>query len=162
MYNVQTYNGDVKKLMKTNKDLGLTLLRVVLGVIFLAHGYQKLFVWGIGGVTGAFTQMGIPAPHLSAYLATFAELFGGMALLLGLFTRLAAIPVAITMVVAILEVHLRGGFYAPKGVEYPLTLLAANIVLVLAGGGVFAIDSLLFKGETKKNSVQYVGERLEA
>jgi putative oxidoreductase len=147
--------------MKTNKDLGLTLLRVILGVVFLAHGYQKLFVWGIGGVTGAFAQMGIPAPHLAAYLATFAEFFGGAALLLGLFTRLAAIPVAFTMVVAILQVHLQGGFYAPKGVEYPLTLLAANIALVIAGGGAFALDNVIFKAGTEKKQ-QYVAERLAA
>jgi putative oxidoreductase len=148
--------------MKTNKDLGLTLLRVILGVVFLAHGYQKLFVYGIGGVTGAFTQMGIPAAHLSAYLATFAEFFGGLALLLGLFTRLAAIPVAFTMVVAILQVHLQGGFYAPKGVEYPLTLLVANIALVVAGGGAFALDNVLFKAPAEKKQPQYVGERLAA
>jgi len=148
--------------MKTNKDIGLTLLRVILGVVFLAHGYQKLFVYGIGGVTGTFTQMGIPAAHLSAYLATFAEFFGGIALLLGLFTRLAAIPVAFTMVVAILQVHLQGGFYAPKGVEYPLTLLVGNIALVVAGGGAFALDNILFKAPAEKKQPQYVGERLAA
>jgi putative oxidoreductase len=148
--------------MKTNKDLGLTLLRVIVGVVFLAHGYQKLFVWGIGGVTGAFTQMGIPAPHLSAYLATFAEFFGGAALLLGLFTRLAAIPVAFTMLVAILQVHLQGGFYAPKGVEYPLTLLAANIALVIAGGGAFALDNLIFKSAPAEKKRRFVAERVAA
>lgn len=147
--------------MKTNKDLGLTLLRIITGVVFLAHGYQKLFIWGIGGVAGTFAQMGIPAPHLSAYLATFAEFFGGIALLLGLFTRVAAIPVAFTMVVAILQVHLQGGFFAPKGVEYPLTLLFSNIALVVAGGGAFALDNVLFKTAAKK-SPQYVGERLAA
>jgi putative oxidoreductase len=148
--------------MKTNKDLGLTLLRVILGIVFLAHGYQKLFVYGIGGVAGTFAQMGIPAPHLAAYLATFAEFFGGIALLLGLFTRLAAIPVAFTMIVAILQVHLQGGFYAPKGVEYPLTLLVANIALVVAGGGAFALDNVLFKAPAEKKQSQYVGERLAA
>jgi putative oxidoreductase len=147
--------------MKTNKDLGLTFLRVVVGLVFLAHGYQKLFVWGIGGVTGTFAQMGIPAPHLSAYLATSAEFFGGLALLFGLFTRVAAIPVAITMLVAILQVHLQGGFYAPKGIEYPLTLLVANIALVIAGGGAYALDNVVFKSEAEK-SQQYVGERLAA
>jgi putative oxidoreductase len=147
--------------MKTNKDLGLTLLRVVVGVVFLAHGYQKLFIYGIGGVTAAFTQMGILAPHLSAYLATFAEFFGGIALLLGLFTRLAAIPVAVNMVVAILQVHLQSGFFAPKGIEFPLTLLAANIALVLAGGGAFALDNVIFKSAPEK-SHRYADESLAA
>lgn len=136
--------------MKSSKDLGLTLLRAIVGVVFLAHGYQKFFVWGIGGVTGAFTQMGIPAPHISACLAASAELFGGLALLLGLLTRLAAIPVAITMIVAILQVHLKGGFFAPQGVEYPLTLLVANMALIVAGGGAFALDNVIFKGSDKK------------
>jgi putative oxidoreductase len=147
--------------MKTNKDLGLTLLRVVVGLVFLAHGYQKLFVWGIGGVTAAFTQIGIPAPHLSAYLASFAEFFGGIALLLGLFTRLAAIPVAVNMVVAILQVHLQGGFFAPKGIEFPLTLLAANVALVLAGGGAFALENVIFKPAKEKNK-PYTAESLAA
>jgi len=145
--------------MKINKDLGLTLLRVIVGVVFLAHGYQKLFTYGIGGVAGSFAQIGIPAPHLSAYLATFAEFFGGAALLLGLFTRFAAIPVAITMVVAILNVHLKGGFFAPAGVEYPLTLLVANLALITAGGGAFAIDNLLFK---KSRQETYVPQSIAA
>jgi putative oxidoreductase len=136
--------------MQSNKDFGLTLLRAVVGIVFLAHGFQKFFVWGIGDVTGAFTQMGIPAPHLSAYLAASAELFGGLALLLGLFTRVAAIPVAITMIVAILQVHLKGGFFAPQGVEYPLTLLIANVALIVAGGGAFALDNILFKESRKE------------
>jgi len=145
--------------MKTNKDLGLTLLRVIVGVVFLAHGYQKLFTYGIGGVAGSFAQIGIPAPHLSAYLATFAEFFGGTALLLGLFTRFAAIPVAITMVVAILNVHLKGGFFAPAGVEYPLTLLVANLALITAGGGACAIDNLLCK---KSRQETYVPQSIAA
>ncbi len=147
--------------MKTNKDLGLTLLRVIVGIVFLAHGYQKLFVWGIGGVAASFGQMGIPAPHVSAFLATFAEFFGGLALLLGLFTRLAAIPVAFTMVVAMLQVHLRGGFFAPKGIEYPLTLLVANVALIVAGGGAFALDNVIFKS-VKSERPQVVEERLAA
>lgn len=131
--------------MKSSKDLGLTLLRVIVGTVFLAHGYQKFFIWGIGGVTAGFAQLGIPVPHLAAYLAASAEFFGGLALLLGLFTRFAAIPVAITMMVAILQVHMKGGFFAPQGVEYPLTLLFANIALIVAGGGAFALDNLIFK-----------------
>ena len=139
--------------MKLNKDLGLTMLRVIVGLVFFAHGYQKLFTYGINGVAGSFAQIGIPAPHLSAFLATFAELFGGAALLLGLFTRLAAIPVAITMVVAILNVHLKGGFFAPAGVEYPLTLLVANLALITAGGGAFAIDNLISRKSGKESFV---------
>lgn len=136
--------------MKSSKDFGLTLLRAIVGVVFLAHGYQKFFIWGIGGVSAGFAQMGIPAPHVSAYLAASAEFFGGLALLLGLLTRFAAIPVAITMIVAILQVHLKGGFFGPQGVEYPLTLLIANVALIVAGGGAFALDNLIFNGSRKE------------
>ncbi len=136
--------------MKSSKDLGLSLLRAVVGLVFLAHGYQKFFLFGIGGVTASFAQIGIPAPHLSAFLAASAELLGGTALLLGLFTRVAAVPVAFTMIVAILQVHWKGGFFAPQGVEYPLTLLVANIALVVAGGGAFALDNTIFKGSRQK------------
>ena len=129
--------------MKIDKrDLGITLLRVVVGSVFLVHGSQKLFIDGINGVAGTFTQIGIPFPLLSAYLATFAEFFGGLAILLGLFTRLAAIPVAFTMLVAIATVHGKNGFFLPNGYEYALTLLVANIALATAGGGAFAIDNL--------------------
>jgi putative oxidoreductase len=67
---------------------------------------------------------------------------GGAALLLGLFTRWAAAPIAFSMLVAIVTVHLKGGFFAPKGVEYPLTMLAANLALILTGAGAFALDNL--------------------
>ncbi len=129
--------------MNRKQDLALGLLRVMVGIIFLAHGYQKLFVWGFHGVAGGFAQLGIPLPTLSAYLATFAEFFGGLALLLGLRTRLAAIPVGFTMLVALLQVHLKGGFFLPSGSEYVLMLLAANVALVLGGGGAFALDNVV-------------------
>ncbi len=129
--------------MKLNKqEIGLGLLRIAVGIIFLAHGYQKLFFWGIAGVTGTFAQMGIPFPAVSAYLAAFAEFFGGLALLLGLWTRLAAVPVAFTMLVAMLQVHLKGGFFLPSGIEYTLVLLVSNIAFMVAGGGAFAVENL--------------------
>jgi putative oxidoreductase len=131
--------------MAKKQEVALGLLRVIIGIVFLAHGYQKLFVWGIHGVAGTFGQMGIPLPITSAYLATFAELFGGLALLVGFGTRLAAIPVGFTMLVALLQVHLKGGFYLPTGFEYVLVLLAANVVLVIGGGGALALENTVFK-----------------
>lgn len=131
--------------MERKQDVALGLLRVISGIVFLAHGYQKLFVWGIHGVAGTFGQMGIPLPITSAYLATFAEFFGGLALLVGFATRLAAIPVGFTMVVALLQVHLKGGFYLPTGVEYVLVLLTANVAMLIGGGGAFALDNVMFK-----------------
>ena len=124
---------------------GITVLRVVVGIVFLAHGGQKLFVWGFGGVAGFLGPVGIPAPMLAAVVVTLVELLGGLALLLGLFTRWAAIPLAINMAVAILTVHLRAGFFLPNGYEFALTLLAANVALILLGSGEASLDSLLGK-----------------
>jgi len=126
---------------------GVAVLRVVVGIVFLAHGGQKLFVWGIGNVAGSFGQMGIPLPMLAAIVVTLVEFLGGLALLLGLFARWAAIPLAIEMLVATLVVHLRGGFFAPEGVEFTLTLLAANVALALLGSGEASLDRLLGKGK---------------
>jgi putative oxidoreductase len=122
---------------------GTTVLRVTLGTIFAAHGAQKLFSYGLSGVTGAFGQMGIPFPALSAVLATSAELLGGAALILGLFTRLATIPLAFTMVVALTMVHLGQGFFLPNGFEYTFALLGATIAVGLLGPGRAAVDGRL-------------------
>ena len=119
---------------------GIAILRVVVGIVFLAHGGQKLFVWGRGGVAGSFAQIGIPAPMLAAVVVTLVECLGGLALLLGLFTRWAAISLAINMVGAIFTVHLKAGFFLPDGYEFVLTLLAANVALALLGPGEASLE----------------------
>ena len=122
---------------------GITLVRGIVGLVFVAHGAQKLFQFGITGVAGAMAQMDIPFPQLSAVLVTGTEFLGGLLLLAGLFTRWASLPLGFAMAVAVITVHLPGGFFAPKGVEYPLTLLVASLGLALTGGGAFALDNLL-------------------
>ena len=124
-------------------DTALTVLRVVLGITFIMHGGQKLFVYGFDGVAGAFAQMGIPAAGLLGPFVALVEFFGGIAIVLGLLTRLAALGVGSTMVVAILTVHLKAGFFNPGGVEFPLSLLAAAIALAITGAGAFSLDALL-------------------
>lgn len=122
---------------------GITLLRVVLAVVFLVHGGQKLFVFGFHGVAGFFGQIGVPLPGVSAVVVTLVEFFGGLALLVGLLTRFFALLLAIDMAVALLLVHLKNGFFLPEGFEYVLILLAANLALVLAGAGAWALDQKL-------------------
>jgi putative oxidoreductase len=124
---------------------GIAPLRMMVGLVFAAHGYQKLMVYHFAGVAGMFKGIGIPVPEVSAVVVTLVELVGGLALFFGLLTRWAALLLAINMAVAILAVHLKGGFFLPTGVEYALTLLVANVVFVLAGPGVCALDNLIGK-----------------
>ena len=127
----------------TRVDLGLLILRLVAGTTFAMHGGQKLFVYGLAGITGGFTQMGVPLPAVTAPLVTFLELFGGIALVIGLLARLAGLGLACDMLGAILLVHLKNGFFLPQGSEFALAMLAMSATLVLAGAGDFSLDGLI-------------------
>jgi putative oxidoreductase len=134
-----TYSAATEK----NVDRALLVLRLVLAAIFIAHGYQKVFGYGISGVTDSFTKMGVPMPTIVAPFIAVLELVGGIALLLGVFTRVAAFLLACEMLGAIVFVHAKNGFFAPKGVENVLGDLAMLVVVALLGAGAYSIDALL-------------------
>jgi putative oxidoreductase len=130
------------------RDFGFLLLRIALGIIFMAHGGQKLFGWfggpGFAATVQSFqTAMGIP-PAL-AILAIVTEFFGGVAVLIGVFTRTAGLGIAFTMLVAAVMVHVKNGFFlasspgAQNGFEYNLALGAMALFLALAGPGAYAL-----------------------
>ena len=121
---------------------GITIVRVTVGVVFFVHGSQKLFITGVPGVAAFFGQLGIPVPLLAAGVVSALEFLAGLALILGLGTRWVAIPLACIMVVAIVTVHGSHGFFLPRGYEFVMTLLAANVALTLFGSGAAALDGL--------------------
>jgi putative oxidoreductase len=124
--------------------LGLTVLRVVLGATFLLHGWQKVTEWTIAGTQASFAQMGVPAAELAAPVAAVVELVGGLMLLLGLGTRVAAALLALTMLGALVLVHLPAGFFAADGgVELVLLLAAASVLFALAGAGRWSLDHVV-------------------
>ena len=125
---------------KVNPAYGITVLRVVIGLVFVDHGFQKVTGFGLAGTAGFLGQLGIPAPSVAAALLIATELLGGLALILGLGTRLAALALAFSMLVALVTVHLSKGFFLPEGYEYVLTLMGATIALAITGAGALALD----------------------
>ncbi|MFG2560737.1 DoxX family membrane protein [Streptomyces sp. NPDC048496] len=127
-------------------DVGLLILRLVLGLTVAAHGAQKLFGWfGGGGLEGTgqfFAMSGYPSGRTMALIAGLSETLGGLGLVFGLLTPLAGASVLGTMINA-LAVKWGGGFFAPEGVEYELLLAAGAAGLALAGPGRLAVDRFL-------------------
>jgi putative oxidoreductase len=123
---------------------GPTVLRVIVGFIFVMYGWDKFFGSGLDFWADLFVSQGIPASSLAATLVGVVELVGGIALVLGLFTRVAATLLAIDMAVAILVVGLDGGFFVwDNGVSFPLALFAATVALALMGPGEASVDEIL-------------------
>ncbi|WP_428624421.1 DoxX family protein [Sedimenticola sp.] len=140
----------VKKVIATDSSLSQLVLRIPLGIIFMAHGSQKLFGWfggyGLEGTGQWMASIGLDPGYLMALLAGSAEFFGGLALILGLLVRPAAAVLAVTMVVAIFSVHIGNGlFMSNNGYEFGLALLAASIALAINGAGRGSLDAVLSK-----------------
>ncbi|MDI6099442.1 DoxX family protein [Actinoplanes sp. NEAU-A12] len=126
------------------RDLTLLVTRVALGVVFIAHGWQKFDEWGLDGTAAAFGQMGVPLPTASAWFAAIIELAGGVALIAGLAVPLVALLLAVDMIGALLIVHAGNGvFVSAGGFELVLTLAAAALLLGVSGAGRFSVDRLV-------------------
>ncbi|MBU2178937.1 MAG: DoxX family protein, partial [Gammaproteobacteria bacterium] len=128
----------IKNVLTSQAGFGALALRVPVGIIFAAHGAQKLFGWfggyGLEGTGGWMESIGLTPGVLMALLAGSAEFFGGLALVLGLLTRPAAFALSIAMVVAIFSVHFANGlFMSNNGYEFGLALLAASVSLLFSG-----------------------------
>ena len=143
----------IRKLFATNNYHGTTLLRLVLGVVFFAHGAQLMLGWfggfGLHASMQFFTGM-LHIPTALAFTAIAAEFFGGVALLLGFFTRLAAIGIAVDMIVAIVMVHRQFGFFMNwygtqkgEGYEYHILVIAMAIYLFIEGAGAVSVDRMI-------------------
>ncbi|MEN9419926.1 MAG: putative oxidoreductase MhqP [Pseudomonadota bacterium] len=141
-------NTLVTRLMSTDDGTAALALRVPVGIIFAAHGAQKLFGWfggyGLDGTGQFFGSIGLNPGYLMALLAGLAEFVGGLALVAGVLVRPAAAALAFTMLVAIFAVHFSKGFFMSSGgYEYALALFAASVALLLSGGGRLSVDRAL-------------------
>ncbi|MFV8572584.1 DoxX family protein [Marinobacter sp. SBS5] len=141
-------NSLIQRTLETNDSLTGLALRIPAGIIFIAHGAQKLFGafggYGLEGTGQWMASIGLEPGYLMALGAGSAEFFGGIALLLGLLTRPAAFVLAITMLVAILTVHVSNGlFMSNNGYEFGLALISISVALLFSGGGKLSLDRKL-------------------
>jgi putative oxidoreductase len=146
-----------KNILSTRNDSVIAVLRLVLGIVFFAHGAQKMLGWfggyGFAGTMGYFTgppPQGVGVPYVFGVLAICAEFLGGIGLILGLLSRVAALGVMINMATAIALVHLPFGFFMNwggsakgEGYEFHLLALALGFAILVYGGGAFSVDSML-------------------
>lgn len=138
----------IRQLVDTDTSLSQIALRIPLGIIFIAHGAQKVFGWfggyGLEGTGQYMTSLGLSPGYLMALLAGSAELFGGLALIVGLLVRPAAVVLAFTMLVGILAAHIGNGLFMTNGgYEFALALLAGSVALAISGGGRYSVDQTL-------------------
>lgn len=141
-------NTLINRVFNTDSSWAATALRIPVGIIFAAHGAQKLFGWfgglGLQGTAGWLESIGLAPGTLMALLAGGAEFFGGLALIVGVLTRPAALALAFTMLVAIFKVHFVNGlFMANDGYEFGLSLLAASVALLISGAGKASVDRVI-------------------
>ncbi|NVK55716.1 MAG: DoxX family protein [Alteromonadaceae bacterium] len=148
-------NTTLLKLLSTDAGFAGLLLRLPTGIVLAAHGAQKLFAWfagyGLEGTGQYMSSLGLEPGFLMALLAGSAEFFGGLALILGVLTRPAALVTAFTMLMAILTAHSQYGlFISNGGYEYALVLLAVTVSLILSGAGRLSVDRVIVHQLTRQ------------
>jgi putative oxidoreductase len=154
----------INKLFRTDNDIATAIVRLALGVVFFAHGAQKLLGWfggyGFTGTMGFFTGV-LHIPAIFAFLAITAEFFGGLGMIFGFLTRIAAVGVLSNMIVAIALVHAQFGFFMNwtgtqkgEGYEYHLLVLAVTMMLIIRGAGAASIDGRLSSSAKKSAQLQ--------
>jgi len=148
-------NAFAQRLLAPGSGWGPLALRIPVGLIFMAHGAQKLFGsfggYGLEGTGQWMGSIGLAPGYLMALLAGSAEFFGGLALVLGLLVRPAAAALAFAMLVAIFAVHIdKGLFVANNGYEFGLALFAVAVSLVVSGAGRASLDSALVSRSTRR------------
>ncbi|MBA6133215.1 MULTISPECIES: DoxX family protein [Pseudomonas] len=148
-------NNTLNALFSTRAGAGLSIIRILVGIIFVAHGAQKLFgMFGGYGLEGTgqwmesigqwMESIGLAPGYLMALLSGSAEFFGGLALVLGLLARPAALALSVTLIVAIFSVHIGNGlFMSNNGYEFALALLAGTVAVMIEGAGRFSLDRLI-------------------
>ena len=141
-------NTSIKALLSTRAGYGLTVLRAIVGIIFIAHGSQKLFGafggYGLEGTGQYMESIGLTPGYLMALLSGSAEFFGGVAVLIGLLARPAAAVLILLLAVAIFSVHISNGlFMSNNGYEFALALLGGSIAVLIEGAGKLSVDRVI-------------------
>ena len=131
------------------QGLGAMVMRLALGIIMVAHGYTKIIPSG-ALYTFSHTVAHMQLPVWLGYVSAFTEFFGGMLLIVGLLTRVAAFMTAIDMAVAIIKVHLHGGLLGPNSFALPLALFSISLMLVFTGCGWLGLDDFVGRGNTSR------------
>lgn len=137
---------NLKNLMKTDAGWGITVLRIVTGIIFVGHGAPKFGWMGEGGLAGSaefLGSIGLPLPMVSAFLVASFETFGGAFLVIGLLTRFWSAGLAFAMLIAVTMVHLPNGMYGQGGYQWALLLMACSLALMFEGAGKASLDRAL-------------------
>jgi len=134
--------------MERVRDLAALIGRLGVGAVFIAHGWQKFFEWGLDGTAASFVQMGVPAATASAWYAAIVELVAGVMLVVGVALPAAGVLLALDMAGALVLVHLPNGMLAPNGYQLVLALGAAALALGF-NGGAYSLDRVLRKSPAR-------------